>query len=291
VRQPSDVVEEWRARGSAFTAAGVRSMVWSEGMGEPVVCLHGVPASAFTYRRLLPELASRGLRGIAFDLPGLGLAERPDPGHFDYSWSGLAAWCLEALDALHLDRAHLVLHDIGGPIGFDLARRSPSRISSVTVLNSMIRVSQFRRPLAMAPFARRRLGRLVLAAMRPWAFELILRRMGMASGTASEEVRAYLTLLRRDDGGRAFLAIMRSFERTGAFESRIVTHLRASPYPVQVIWGEDDPALRVERQGEEMLEALRVETIHRVPGRHFVAEDSPAAIAELVARQAAGAAV
>jgi pimeloyl-ACP methyl ester carboxylesterase len=36
-----------------------------------------VPASSFLYRKLLPELSRRGLRGIAWDLPGLGLAERP----------------------------------------------------------------------------------------------------------------------------------------------------------------------------------------------------------------------
>jgi pimeloyl-ACP methyl ester carboxylesterase len=36
----------------------------------PVVCLHGVPASSFLYRKLIVELAARGLRGIAFDLPG-----------------------------------------------------------------------------------------------------------------------------------------------------------------------------------------------------------------------------
>ena len=41
------------------------------------MCLHGVPASCFLYRKVLRELAARGLRGIAFDLPGLGLADRP----------------------------------------------------------------------------------------------------------------------------------------------------------------------------------------------------------------------
>jgi len=60
------------------------------GSREPVVCLHSVPASAFLYRKLLPELAARALRGIAFDFPGLGLAERP--ARFDYAWSGLSAF-------------------------------------------------------------------------------------------------------------------------------------------------------------------------------------------------------
>lgn len=65
--------------GRRFTAAGISSFVLDDGPADaaPVVCVHGVPASAFLYRKVLPALASRGLRGIAIDLPGLGLADRP----------------------------------------------------------------------------------------------------------------------------------------------------------------------------------------------------------------------
>ena len=74
-----DVVSEHRAAGRRFEAAGISSFVREAGPpgGEPVVCLHGVPASSFLYRKVLRELAARGVRGIAFDLPGLGLADRP----------------------------------------------------------------------------------------------------------------------------------------------------------------------------------------------------------------------
>ena len=79
-----DVVSEHRAAGRRFEAAGISSFVREAGPpgGEPVVCLHGVPASCFLYRKVLRELAARGLRGIAFDLPGLGLADRR--ATFDY---------------------------------------------------------------------------------------------------------------------------------------------------------------------------------------------------------------
>jgi pimeloyl-ACP methyl ester carboxylesterase len=74
-----DVVRQHRAAGRRFEAAGVGSFVREDGpaTGQPVVCLHGVPASCFLYRKVLRELAARGLRGVAFDLPGLGLADRP----------------------------------------------------------------------------------------------------------------------------------------------------------------------------------------------------------------------
>src|ERR671919_2590756 len=102
----ADVVARHRATGRRFEAAGVTSFVLDDGDGDPVVCLHGVPASCFLYRKVLPELAARGLRGIAFDLPGLGLADRPQD--FDYTWTGLGRWCVATAAALELERFHLV---------------------------------------------------------------------------------------------------------------------------------------------------------------------------------------
>src|SRR5215469_12315451 len=135
-----EVVEQHRAAGRRFEAAGIHSFVREAGPpgGEPVVCLHGVPASCFLYRKVLRELAARGLRGIAFDLPGLGLADRP--ATFDYTWTGLGRFCAAAVDALGLSRFHLVVHDIGGPAGFELAAAMPERVASLTVLNTLVEV-------------------------------------------------------------------------------------------------------------------------------------------------------
>ena len=75
-----DIVPAWEALGTRLEVDGANSRIWREGKGEPVVCLHGVPASSFVYRKLLPELATHGMEGIAFDFPGMGLADRPAPG-------------------------------------------------------------------------------------------------------------------------------------------------------------------------------------------------------------------
>src|SRR5687767_1433244 len=106
--QTDEVIRAWASRGRPLPVPGADTIVWEEGEGEPVVCLHGVPASAFLYRKVIAALAARHRRGIVFDLPGLGLAARPED--FDYTWSGLAAWTLSAIDALELDRFHLVVH-------------------------------------------------------------------------------------------------------------------------------------------------------------------------------------
>ena len=277
-----DIINAWEAKGRALAVAGASTRVWEEGDGEPVVCLHGVPTSAFLYRKVLPEIASRGLRGVAFDLPGLGLADRPR--EFDYSWSGLGAWTARAIDALELDRYHLVLHDIGGPIGFDVIARAPERVASLTVLNTLVRMASFKRPWSMEPFARRGLGEAYLRTLQPFGFERLMRLQGVASRVPAAELRAYVPLLKRTDGGRAFLRIMRGFERTEAFEARIVRALGERAFPAQILWGEQDPALRVEHHGEQAREVLGLDTLTRLPGKHFVQEDAPEAIGDHVAR-------
>src|ERR671936_2564170 len=131
-----EAIEVHRASGRRFAAGGTTSFVREQGQGAPVVLLHGVPTSSFLYRKVIPVLAQQGLRAVAFDFPGLGLADRPE--EFDYSWSGLSRWMGEAIDALGIDRCHLVVHDIGGPIACEWAGRNPQRGHSLTALNCML---------------------------------------------------------------------------------------------------------------------------------------------------------
>jgi len=63
-------IDAHRAAGRRITAASLERFVRDEGTGESVICLHGVPASSFLYRKVLSELAARGLRGIAFEPAG-----------------------------------------------------------------------------------------------------------------------------------------------------------------------------------------------------------------------------
>ena len=278
----SDVVAVHRAAGREFDAAGVRSFVREQSGGEAVVCMHGVPASCFLYRKLLAELADRGLRGVAFDLPGLGLASRPD--QFDYSWTGLGRFGAAAVDALALERFHLVVHDIGGPVGFELAAAMPDRILSLTILNTIIEVEGSRRPWMMEPFAWRGVGEVWLASMTAPVFRGLMYYAGIKdrSATSAAELAAYLQLLKREDGGRAFLKIMRGFERTAAKQALYTQVVRAVER-VQVVWGADDPTLKLSVYGEQARRVAGVETIHTVPAKHFLQEDQAPVLADRIA--------
>jgi pimeloyl-ACP methyl ester carboxylesterase len=198
-------------------------------------------------------------------------------------WSGLATWYLKAIDAAGIQNFHLVVHDIGGPIGFDIVRRVPDRIKSLTVLNTLVDVSQFRRPWVMEPFAWPVVGRLWLQSARTPMFYVLNKTFGTRKINRAESA-AYSQLLLGPDSGRAFLQIMRSFERTLAFEQGIKAALKARKFPAQIIWGKDDPALRMKKYAPHLLKALDLESYEAVCGRHFLQEDSSPAIATLVAR-------
>ena len=247
--------------------------------------MHGVPTSSFLYRRVVPELAARGLRGVAFDLPGLGLAERP--AGFDYSWSGLAEWTGAAIEALGIERCHLVVHDIGGPIGFEWAIRNPDRVLSLTALNTLADVASFRRPWPMHPFSIRGVGEAWLAGMVRPLFRRLYYLIGIEDREAvpGAEVDAHHSLLKRGDGGRAFLKIMRGFELTAAKERFFFDGLGKRQYPARVVWGEKDTMLGSHRRAE-VQRALGLEQATMLPAKHFLQEDRAAEIADAVAELA-----
>jgi pimeloyl-ACP methyl ester carboxylesterase len=278
----AQVIDAHAATGRRFDAGGVRSFVREQGDGPVVVCVHGVPSSSFLYRKLLARLADQGLRGVAFDFPGLGLADRPTD--FDYSWTGLARWLGEAIDALELGRVHLVVHDIGGPVGCEWAVRNPERIVSLTVLNTMLDPATFRRPWTMAPFAVRGLGPIWLRATPAPMFAALFRLQGLGDPGAmsTAEIYAYRELLTRVDGGRAFLRIMRGFELTDEKRDLLWRGLGQRSYPARIVWGEHDPALGAE-QLRIAQQVLGADDPLLVPAKHFLQEDQAPAIAYAIA--------
>lgn len=104
----------------------------------PVLLLpHGYPCSSFQFRRLMPALADR-LRTIAFDWPGFGLSETPDPSTFAYDFDAYAEVLGEVADAFELDRYALWLHDYGSQIGLRHAIERPERIAALIIQNGDI---------------------------------------------------------------------------------------------------------------------------------------------------------
>lgn len=279
-----DLIRVHRDAGEMFVAGGVQSFVRREGDGPPVVLMHGLPASSFLYRKVVPLVAAAGLQAVAFDLPGLGLAEHPTD--FDYRLGGLGDFAAAAVDALDLRSFHLVVHDAGGPVGFELIRRRPDLIRSLTILNTMVEIPSAPFPGEILARTSRRVGGW-LGSRRLW--ELMLHRVGVADRAAlgPAEADAYRLLALGDDDGAGYLDIMRNVRASGRgtdLSYRDVVDSTHVPYPVQVVWGARDPILSLRRRGLEMLAATGLDRMTVVPGKHFIQEDCAPAVAEAIIR-------
>ncbi len=282
-RSVEQVIDGHKASGKFINVDGIKTFYLDKGQGDPVFCIHGVPTSSFLYRKVLKALDDKGLRGIAIDLPGLGLSDRPED--FDYTFSNFARFCARAAEQLGLKRYHLVVHDIGGPIGFALAAQNQEKILSLTILNTWIDVVNFQKPLPFRPYEMPVLGEVQLAATTHITWQLMFKGLG-ASNTdriPTEEINAYVDLLKRDDGGNAFLKIMRNFEDSTAFRELCYKAVQNVSYPVQAVWGAEDPALDYERYGEEIKRVANLSVVHKLPAKHFLQEDQWEAVAAHIA--------
>lgn len=101
--------------------------------GNPVVvCLHGFPDSARSFRFQLPALAEAGYRVLAPALRGYEPSSQPADN--DYTVATMARDVVAWADSLGEEKIHLVGHDWGAIIGYAAAAIAPERFHSLTTL-------------------------------------------------------------------------------------------------------------------------------------------------------------
>ena len=102
------------------------------GAGPVVVCLHGFPDNAGSFRYQLPALANAGYRGIALTLRGYEPGSIPADG--DYSMEAVAGDVVTLTRALNEGPVHLIGHDWGAAIAYNAAAAAPECFRSLTTM-------------------------------------------------------------------------------------------------------------------------------------------------------------
>ncbi|KIU51427.1 MULTISPECIES: alpha/beta hydrolase [Bradyrhizobium] len=113
-----------RANGAAFHVART-------GSGRPLLLLHGWPEFWLTWKPVMARLADR-YSLIAPDLRGFGDSDKP---HGPYGPDQHTDDILALLDALGIDQAGVVGHDVGGAVMQPLARKAPERIAGLMLFD------------------------------------------------------------------------------------------------------------------------------------------------------------
>jgi pimeloyl-ACP methyl ester carboxylesterase len=219
--------------------------VLSLGEGPDVLLIHGLGATKTSFFDTASALARSGYRVHAIDLPGFGSSAKPLGAPYSPPW--FAESVIALLDALNIDRAHMVGNSMGGRVAIEVGLRAPQRVGGLVLLapavafvkRPWLRLVQVLRPeLGVLPhgFTRRQVaGQLRGLFADPDAID-----PAIADIAVDEFRRIYAS----PNARAAFLTAARSLylDRpfgTGGFYERL-SELRP---PALFIWGADDPLI------------------------------------------------
>jgi epoxide hydrolase 4 len=249
-----------------------------------LLCLHGFPESAVSWRHQIGPMARAGYRVWAPDLRGYAGTTRP---------TGLDAYRIEArledvtalIEAAKAHRVILVGHDWGGIIAWYYAMRHPGAVESLVVLNAphparfeheLRHWRQFRRSWYAALFQIPWLPEALLTSGHARIIGRIFERMRMQPEHLPDDI---VRLYRQQACAPGALTAMLNYYRA-ALRGGGAVRQRKLGYPVidiptLVIWGLQDQALA--RENLDNLETLVTDlTIVKVEtAGHFVHQDDP----------------
>src|SRR5712675_1530951 len=125
-----DFPPEFRTHNIATNGTSI--YVRSGGAGPAVVLLHGYGETGDMWAPMAVDLA-RDHTVVVPDLRGMGLSAKP-AGGFDKKMQGVDM--AGVLDALSIDKADLVTHDIGNMVGYAFAAQYPARVRRWVVMDA-----------------------------------------------------------------------------------------------------------------------------------------------------------
>jgi pimeloyl-ACP methyl ester carboxylesterase len=115
-------------------ANGLTFEVAEEGAGTPVVLLHGFPDTSALWRHQVAALTGAGFRTIAPDMRGRGRSDKP-PDVADYALTKIVGDVTGIMDALGVQRAHVVGHDWGAAVAWLVAMLAPTRVDHLVAIS------------------------------------------------------------------------------------------------------------------------------------------------------------
>lgn len=122
---------------SRFIQAGAVRLHYHEaGEGEPLLLIHGGAPGAFGWGNFGQnmEAFSRRFRTMIVDLPGYGLSDKPQIEGGRYAF--YSRTFIAMLDALGIDRCHVVGLATGGAAAMMMALQAPERIDRLVLVNN-----------------------------------------------------------------------------------------------------------------------------------------------------------
>lgn len=243
---------------------------------EAVVFIHGNPGSAADWEGMVTAVSS-SWRAVAFDLPDFGQTVAGEG--FDNTVLEYAEFVGMAIEALGVSRAHLVLHDFGGPIGLVWASLNPDRVASVALINTGI-LEGYRWHTMARVWQTPVLGELAQLATVRQVFSRVVPGAEPRGLPREFVAEMYDNFDRRTRA--AVLKLYRDAKDLGAQSGQIADLLAGADHPAMVIWGAEDSyiPLRFAEAQKRAFPSARIEVIP--DSGHWPFVDSPGEVSRLL---------
>ncbi len=251
----------------------------------PVLLMHGEPSWSYLYRHMIPGLSGKH-RVLAPDLIGFGRSDKL-ADKADYSYEKHVAWMSDWLTALDLKDITLFCQDWGGLIGLRLVAAFPERFARVIVANTGLPTGS-----GMGEGFKRWLE---ISQSMPQFPAGSFVNMGSGRTLSDEEIAAYDAPY-PDESYKVMARIFPTFVPITPEHASVAENIAAW----KVLEAFDKPFLTAFSDGDPVTGGGERAFQERVPGAkgqphviiegggHFLQEDKPAELADLIDRFIAG---
>jgi 2-hydroxy-6-oxonona-2,4-dienedioate hydrolase len=218
------------------------------GEGASTLFIHGGPNSGSTWMQLAGRTS--GLRCLILDRPGTGLSDPlPDPVRPHNMRQYAEALAVDVLDALDVERAHLVVSSFGGMIGLYSAAAHPERFDRMVQMACPAMAPGQQTPPFMRVIMTPGIGRLIgMLPPSPKAARAILRQIGhgvsLDTGRIPDVFMDWYVALQRHTDTMANEGAMiasaggpRGFDRSLEIPADVLARVTT---PTYFLWGDAD---------------------------------------------------
>jgi len=255
------------------------------GTGPAIILLHGFPEDWYAYHRVMPLLAKQ-FTVVAVDLRGIGGSAATAAG---YDAANMAEDVHRLMEYLHFEHVYVVGHDIGGMVAYAFARRYPESCRGVMLLDAPVPGlgpwdAVKANPITWHLHFQRTpdLPEQLIAGREAIYFRHFLHSDTFRDADVARYARAYAA----PEHLRAALEIYRAFPANEKFNA---AQGSAISLPLVLAPGEHSPFEKLMPSFAEALRAhgctnVKIEVIQN--SVHYVADEQPEAVAELIERDA-----
>jgi pimeloyl-ACP methyl ester carboxylesterase len=152
----------------------------------PIVLVHGYSLSSAEWTKVLPLLPADRYTAYAVDLRGFGDSGKPQDGN---DFAHLVADLAEFMDAMHLGRAVMIGHSMGGSLLQDFVLAHPERVSALVLSDAFARNEP---PLGISDAVRKRIDGYGGIDANRRVFEAAIPRYFDAANFTSADAQAFL---------------------------------------------------------------------------------------------------